>query len=36
LALDLGYASASAFTSAFRRALGQAPSAYLASNGRAA
>ncbi|MFY3133434.1 AraC family transcriptional regulator [Achromobacter ruhlandii] len=36
VALDLGYASASAFTSAFRRALGQAPSAYLASNGRAA
>lgn len=30
VALDLGYASPSAFTSAFRRALGQAPGAYLA------
>jgi len=30
IALDLGYASPSAFTSAFRRALGQPPGAYLA------
>lgn len=30
VALDLGYASPSAFTSAFRRTLGQAPGAYLA------
>lgn len=29
VALDLGYASPSAFTAAFRRVLGQAPSAYL-------
>lgn len=31
VALDLGYASPSAFTSAFRRVLGQAPGAYLAA-----
>ncbi|MCA1859781.1 helix-turn-helix transcriptional regulator [Janthinobacterium sp. HSC-3S05] len=30
IALDLGYASPSAFTAAFRRVLGQAPSDYLA------
>ena len=30
IALDLGYASPSAFTSAFRRVLGQPPGAYLA------
>ena len=30
VALDLGYASPSAFTAAFRRVLGQAPSDYLA------
>lgn len=30
VALDLGYASPSAFTAAFRRVLGQAPSGYLA------
>lgn len=29
IALDLGYASPSAFTAAFRRVLGQAPSGYL-------
>ncbi|WP_186249145.1 MULTISPECIES: helix-turn-helix transcriptional regulator, partial [unclassified Burkholderia] len=29
VALDLGYASASAFTSAFRRILGDTPSRYL-------
>lgn len=31
VALDLGYASPSAFTAAFRRVLGQAPSAYIGS-----
>ena len=31
IALDLGYASPSAFTAAFRRALGQAPRAYLSA-----
>ena len=30
IALDLGYASPSAFTAAFRRVLGQTPSDYLA------
>jgi AraC-like DNA-binding protein len=29
IALDLGYASPSAFTAAFRRVLGQTPGAYL-------
>jgi methylphosphotriester-DNA--protein-cysteine methyltransferase len=29
VALDLGYASASAFTSAFRRILGDTPSRYV-------
>lgn len=32
VAIDLGYSSASAFTSAFRRVLGAAPSRYLAAD----
>jgi AraC-like DNA-binding protein/quercetin dioxygenase-like cupin family protein len=32
VAIDLGYSSASAFTAAFRRVLGAAPSRYLASH----
>jgi AraC-like DNA-binding protein/mannose-6-phosphate isomerase-like protein (cupin superfamily) len=34
VAVDLGYSSASAFTAAFRRVLGAAPSRYLASDER--
>jgi AraC-like DNA-binding protein len=34
VALDLGYASPSAFTAMFRRALGQAPTRWLADAGR--
>ena len=34
VAIDLGYSSASAFTAAFRRVLGAAPSRYLASHER--
>ncbi len=36
VAMDLGYASASAFTAAFHRVLGAAPSRYLASHERIA
>ncbi|MBB5358092.1 AraC-like DNA-binding protein/quercetin dioxygenase-like cupin family protein [Rhodanobacter sp. ANJX3] len=36
VAMDLGYGSASAFTAAFHRVLGAAPSRYLASHERAA
>ena len=36
VALDLGYSSPSAFTAAFRRVLGAAPSRYLASHERIA
>ncbi|WP_158883913.1 helix-turn-helix transcriptional regulator [Rhodanobacter sp. L36] len=36
VAVDLGYSSASAFTAAFRRVLGAAPSRYLASHERLA
>jgi AraC-like DNA-binding protein len=34
VAIELGYASASAFSAAFRRALGTPPSRYLARQGR--
>jgi AraC-like DNA-binding protein len=34
VAVDLGYSSASAFTAAFRRVLGAAPSRYLAADER--
>jgi AraC-like DNA-binding protein len=36
VAIELGYSSASAFTAAFRRVLGAAPSRYLASHDRIA
>ena len=34
VALDLGYESASAFSTMFRRALGMAPRAFIASDAR--